>query len=291
MQHNTVYYSSLFRLINITNNRWVYYEKISLIVIVFMLTFSLAFSQEETKKPNAFLDYMKGRSAVGFNFIPSFSTLFINLSMDALAKPILETQLSDQGFNESMDSKFGGFGMIFSYEFTVLPYLVLAVDTGFVNSSLEMTSSSGGANFSMKYGLVPYSFGIKFFTGRNAPWGFYLYPKIGGTVFNATFQGDLNNEGTDTGGVDTTQSQTESFNTHGVYASLEIGWRIQLFPKMGKDWPVQVGIDIALFDLGYYFVPWMPDSIRGQSLIPDEYGPLANIRFLPMPKLGFTIRF
>ena len=272
-------------------------KKISLLVIVFMLTFSFAFSQEKTKEPNAFLDYMKGRSAVGFNFMPSFNTLGINLGIEALGKPMLEDQISSQGYgSSSIDSKFIGFGMIFSYEFTVLPYLVVAVDAGFVNSTLDMSASSGGADFSLKYGIVPYSVGVKFFTGRNAPWGFYLYPKIGGTVFNATIKGDLDAEkmsGEDLSGTgaETTQSQTQSISTHGVYASLEIGWRIQLFPKRGKDWPVQIGIDIALFDLGYYFVPWVPSTIAGQTIIPENMAPLANIRFLPMPKLGFTIRF
>ena len=211
-------------------------KKASLLVIVFMLTFNFAFSQE---KSNDFLSYMKGRSAVGFNFMPSINALGINLGMETLTKPLLEEQISGHS-DKTIDSKLSGFGMIFSYEFTVLPYLVVAVDAGFVNSSLEMSANGGGADFSLKYGLVPYSFGVKFFTGRNAPWGFYLYPKIGGTVLNGTVKGDIDGAelgGIDAGGQDTTQNRTISLNTHGVYASLEIGWRIQLFPKMGKDWP------------------------------------------------------
>ena len=85
---------------------------------------------------------------------------------------------------------------------------------------------------------------------------------------------------------------TSLYSHGGLYLSLELGWRIQLFPKMGANWPVQVGLDISLFDLGYYVAPWAKpvfDVPQFEGL--KSFAVFANIRALILPRIGITLRF
>ena len=87
-------------------------------------------------------------------------------------------------------------------------------------------------------------------------------------------------------------SIADIYSHGGFYLSLELGWRIQLFPKTGADWPVQVGLDISLFDIGYYVAPWSSAIFD----IPEfaqfkQYQTYANIRALFLPRIGITLRF
>jgi len=276
-----------------------YYEKIFLSIMIFILTFSVAFSEEESytgQDPDGFFDYIQGRSIIGFNFMPWIGTLGLNLGLDYVISSSLNSEVEKYA-DKNTSSKFNGIGMSFNYDFTILPYMSIAVDAGFANSSYNFDVIGGGGHLSLDYGIISYAVGFKFFPKRNAPWGFYLYPKIGGTIVDVRMNAQADaNELVDNAPVTLPiQSINKTFKAHGMYAALEIGWRIQLFPKLGANWPVQIGIDIALFDIGYYFKPWGASDILntfgGAGTIPPKYEPLANIRFIPLPRLVFSIKF
>ncbi|MEI0446895.1 hypothetical protein R4J03_07525 [Brachyspira intermedia] len=134
--------------------------------------------------------------------------------------------------------------------------------------------------YKVSFSTVPWSLNVKFFFWRNAPFGFFLSPRFGGTALS------ISGSALEAGGL------SDIYSHGGFYMSLELGWRIQLFPKTGANWPVQVGIDISLFDIGYYVAPWTSPLFAVSHLNSfKEYESFANIRALLLPRIGITLRF
>ena len=224
---------------------------------------------------NPFLRYMKGKSRIGMNFAPNMSIYGLPMLLTTAQKFIPAAAGADVGLKVPS----GSFSMMFSYDFAVLPFMALSFEAGFASAGLRGTY--GGENYNFDYDTIPYSFGLKFFPGQKAPWGFYLLTKIGGTDVNLSGEAVAMAGGSDT------------ISGHGIYAALELGWHVQLFPNMGKYWPVQIGLDIGLFDLGYYFVPWATEIAQlpqiADSISSFEWA--LNIRAVFLPRLGISIRF
>ncbi len=156
----------------------------------------------------------------------------------------------------------------------------------------------------LTYAFVDHSLGLKFFPGKRAPWGFYVMPKIGISYINISAYCDLD---VDDALFDVLAESGADFNKNdfplnetliegwGAYAGLELGWQIQLAPTLTKDWPVEIGLDIALFDFGYYF--YWSDSLAQlaiKDMIPSEFEDFSwalNLRGTFLPRFAVSIRF
>lgn len=244
-------------------------KKIStFLFFLFLLSFNV-FAQENTtkKKSNSFIDYMKGKSIIGFNFSPAIYTGVTIGVFNTAGKQLIANETGLE------NAKMSGYGMSFNYDFAVLNFMAISVEAGFTFLDYKI----GDRN--LRYDTILWSAGVKFFTGKNAPYGFFLFPKIGGT--------DLKIRGNAL-----QQLGTGNIYSHGIYLSLELGWRIQLFPKKGADWPVQAAIDISLFDIGYYVVPWASQLFNIDTLSGfKQFSTFANIKFVLFPRIGFSLRF
>ncbi len=266
----------------------------------------------EENKSNAFLTYMQGRSKIGVNIAPNIllhslaligNGLVKNSSIASTLESILPHAEEEDVVSEfSLKSKSATWGLSLYYDFTVLDYMAVSFDIGFADASISLeqiqyityadnTTDKGLTDYNATFRTLSYSLGVKFFPWKQAPWGFYIMPKIGGTYVEMIGLVNL-----------TTESDDNSFqypiaytSGHGIYASAEIGWNIKVFG--GKDSSVEFGIDVALLDLGYYFVPWassLISNLDGGGFIPDnisEYLWASNIRAMLLPRLGFSIRF
>ncbi len=168
-------------------------------------------------------------------------------------------------------------------------------------------------NLGLDYRFVEHSIGLKLFPGKKAPWGFYVMPKLGISFLDITLVASSNDAVTDLvnsqissvlGDIDLPFvgslspelpfSQT-LVSGWGAYAALELGWQIQIAPKATADWPVQFGIDLVLFDIGYYF-HWSDTTIQSaiQSFVPSDFSQFLwalNLRGSFFPKLAFSVRF
>lgn len=254
-----------------------------------------------------------GRNAIGVNISPIIYSALASAGIEYFIPTLISSQTSNKtSLQNNVQVKSFNFALSFNYEFVIFPFMSAAVDMGFANMNStiyareNLPSPSMGArldaNISMKYKIFSWSAGARFYTGKRAPFGFFLYPKIGGTLIDLQTQGHTSFElDGDVQNLPERTIQTNlydiSVKQHGIYASLELGWRIQLFSKRGAKWKVQPAIDISLFDIGYYFIPWSSQLIKEvNSKILDinsirglqQY---ANIRFLILPRIGFTIRF
>ncbi len=268
--------------------RYFYFEKIAKI---FLLSLSLAlfcsfnlFGQNIGEKTgNKAWDYMHGRSLFGINFGPTLWAGVIDQIAGSDLFP-LENMLTTGGADltgKDMKKKHYAFGLGFSYDFAPLNFMSIGLDIGFSVGQMQVADNK------VSFHTVPWSLNVKFFVFKKAPFGFFLSPRFGGTAFKAS--------GT---GIEILANGTTELRSHGgFYLSLELGWRIQLFPKRGADWPVQAGIDISLFDVGYYAAPWAnPLSKITQFETEEELKKfkihtIRNIRMLLLPRLGITIRF
>ncbi len=272
------------------------------------------------KTPNAFISamqnvwgYMEGRSKVGVNVAQSVvmnSLVLIGdgvVQRDSVASSIIgvlggDPDLVVADFN--LKTKGATWGLSLYYDFTIFDYMVVSIEAGFstANVSLEQveynTYSDGStdktlSDYNLSYRALPYSFGVKFFPWKKAPYGFYVMPKIGGTYIEMVGRVDISADSND----DELGMLIAYTSGSGVYMSVELGWNIELFPNKGKDWPVHMGIDIGFIDLGYYVVPWATGTINNldnagfisESI--SKYLWASNIRALVLPKIGFSIRF
>ncbi len=228
------------------------------------------------KTGNAFWDYMHGRSLFGINFGPTlYAGIFDNL-VQFVSVDKMVTQGGGDTTGTDLSLKHYAFGLGFSYDFAPLDFMTVGLDIGF--SVGELKSGENRISFS----TVPWSLNVKFFFWKNAPFGFFLSPRIGGTALRVNGYG----QNIVANGI------TSLYSHGGFYLSLELGWRIQLFPKTGANWPVQVGIDISLFDFGYYVAPWASpifDVPQFSGFL--GYKVFSNIRALILPRIGITLRF
>ena len=237
---------------------------------------------QEEKKENKAWNYMKGRSLFGLNFGP---TLYAGVFDRIIGSTIIpfDEMLTSAGADltgRDMNRKHWAFGLGFSYDFAPLDFMSVGFDIGFAVGEVEVSLNK------VKYSTIPWSLNVKFFFFKKAPFGFFLSPRFGGTAIRVT------SSWTDAEVSQNVGGETRFRSDGGFYMSLELGWRIQLFPKRGADWPVQVGIDVSLFDIGYYVAPWT-STIFNNTLFTEisGYQKLFNIRALILPRLGITLRF
>lgn len=256
----------------------IFNKRLKLFIISITLIFVCAnniFAQnieekkEEEKKENKAWDSVKGRSLLGINFAPTLYAGIFNLMVDTV-------KLSVETFGTTANLKNYAFGLGFSYDFAPLNFMSVGLDIGF--SIGEIKSGEDRLSFY----TIPWSLNVKFFVFKKAPFGFFLSPRIGGTAVSMKSYGP--------------NIAANGFNGFysqgGFYLSFELGWRIQLFPKRGADWPVQVGIDISLFDIGYYVAPWTSAMTSTQEFASlKQFEKFLNMRLLLLPRLGITLRF
>ena len=265
------------------------FKKLKLFIISITLIFVCAnniFAQnieekkEEEKKENKAWDSVKGRSLFGINFAPTLYAGIFNLMVDTVklsGETMVDTvKLSGETFGTTVNLKNYAFGLGFSYDFAPLNFMSVGLDIGF--SIGEIKSGEDRLSFY----TIPWSLNVKFFVFKKAPFGFFLSPRIGGTAVSMKSYGP--------------NIAAKGFNGFysqgGFYLSFELGWRIQLFPKRGADWPVQVGIDISLFDIGYYVAPWTSAMTSTQEFASlKQFEKFLNMRLLLLPRLGITLRF
>ncbi len=165
-------------------------------------------------------------------------------------------------------------------------------------------------NVGISYKFVEHSLGLKFFPKKRAPWGFYIMPKVGISYINISAYVDV--DGNDAL-YDVIAQQSDLtkddfpykysiLDGWGAYAGLEMGWQVQLAPKLTESWPVELGLDIALFDLRYYFKwgssranesVYYLDEVQDMitSMVPTDFNFLANLRGSFFPKIAFSVRF
>ena len=237
---------------------------------------------QEEKKENKAWNYMKGRSLFGLNFGPTLYAGAFDRIIGSTIIP-LDEMLTTGGADitgRDMRRKHWAFGLGFSYDFAPLDFMSVGLDIGFAVGKFEVASSK------VNFYTIPWSLNVKFFFFKKAPFGFFLSPRFGGTAFKAT------GSWADAEVSEKANGETVFRSQGGFYMSLELGWRIQLFPKRGADWPVQVGIDVSLFDIGYYVAPWS-SSIFNNNMFDEinSYKYLFNIRALILPRLAITLRF
>lgn len=271
-------------------------------------------SSTKEKKPNAFIAYMKGRNKVGINLAPNISMYGASFIGNKIVKSdTVSSFLTDVLPHSEDDSvvpefnirvKGATWGLSLYYDFTVLSFMSISFEAGFVNASFSLeqvqyiTYSDGDTDigltdYNLTYRILPYSIGVKLFPWQQAPWGFYLMPKFGGTCIEIV--------GNVTASVASSDMAFELpiayTSGHGFYTSLEIGYNVKLFPNMSKNWGVEIGIDIALLDIGYYFGSWatgLIDNLDGGGFLPEsvsKYLWASNIRAIVLPKLGFSVKF
>lgn len=237
---------------------------------------------QEEKKENKAWAYMKGRSLFGINFGPTLYAGVFDRVIGSTLIP-LDDMLTSGGANlteKDMNRKHWAFGLGFSYDFSPLNFMSVGLDIGFAVGEIQIAGSK------VNYSTIPWSLNVKFFFFKKAPFGFFLSPKFGGTAIR------VNASWADTEVSQKVSGETRFRSDGGFYMSLELGWRIQLFPKRGANWPVQVGIDISLFDIGYYVAPWSPTIFNNNSFTElSGYQKFLNIRALILPRLGITLRF
>ncbi len=265
-----------------------------------------------------FLSYMRGRSKIGFNFAPCISLNALSSTANSLvkldsvhsvlARVLPHAEDSDeyvltQEFHVNAVAKTFGFSLY--YDFTVLPFMSVSAAVGFANVGMGLEqiqyldyvdntpTDIGISTYDFYHRTLSYSLGVKFFPSKQAPWGFYVMPKLGGLYVEAT--------GRLTIGVGMEDSFDISMlyaSSYGFYASVELGYNWQLFPNKTKDWPVEIGIDVGFIDLGYYFVPWSTKILENSIVtavvnddVLEKYSWLSNIQALILPRLAFTVKF
>lgn len=248
-------------------------------MLIFTLSTTSLFSQNIGEPTgNAFLYYMHGRSLFGINFGPTLYAGLLDIGI-GIMEPTFQNVINDfTGGNAGayVDTKLKhyAFGLGFSYDFAPVDFMTVGLDIGFAVGEIKMD------RYNVSFSTVPWSLNVKFFFWRNAPFGFFLSPRFGGTALS------ISGSALKEGGI------SDIYSHGGFYMSLELGWRIQLFPKTGANWPVQVGIDISLFDIGYYVAPWTSSLFEISHLASfKQYEPFANIRALLLPRIGITLRF
>lgn len=213
-------------------------------------------------------DYFKHSIAVDFG-----TTLFSMGTIPLISDLVFKPQEGASG--KVYDGKFG---IRFAYNYTYLPKQSLDVTLGFyafdthygdygtpgIDSSTGNIISSAimGRFYNGSTIAIPASIGVRFYFNKsNTPNGFFLLPKVGMTTFIVNGK-----EIRDDGSIKYKRTTVYDF-----YISGEMGFRIDLFSKMGADWNVRPFIDISLLDIGYSFTP--------------------GIRLIPLPRLAIGISF
>ena len=209
-------------------------------------------------------NYLKHSLGIDFG-----TTLFSMGTMPLITGLIFKPQ-------EGASGKFydGKFGIRLTYNYTYLPKQSIdatlgfyAFDTHYGDYSEPVRDGAGniinsGAISKFYNGstiAIPASIGVRFyFNKRDKDNGFFLLPKVGMTILAVN-------------GRDYQVNKQEKSAIANFYISGEMGFKIDMFTKMGAEWPVRPFIDISILDFGYSFT--------------------HGIRFVPLPRLSIGVAF
>lgn len=226
-------------------------------IIIFMFVFILLFNTIVYAA-----SYSNSRHAVSIDF---GTTIFSMVTLPQIGNLIFQPQYGEKLIKSA-------FGLRFGYNYKYLPKQSIDVTFGFYVFSSHYGSQNvqdiiGMQNMTKFYNAdaaaIPASIGVRFyFNKRDRDNGFFLLPKVGMTVFTVNGR-ELMADGTE---------KPKSYSAiANFYISGEMGFKIDMFTKMGSDWPVRPFIDISLLDLGYSFT--------------------HGLRFVPLPRLAIGLAF
>ena len=203
-------------------------------------------------------NYENAKHAVGIDF---GTTIFSAATLPGVANLIFKPQ------NGSSEKLFkGGFGIRFTYNYRYLPKQAIDATFGVYSFSGHYNGTktvNGTSNYEKLYNAdvvaIPASIGVRFyFNKRDKDNGFFLLPKVGMTILAVN-------------GKDYSVNKEQKSAIANFYISGEMGFKIDMFTKMGAEWPVRPFIDISILDLGYSFT--------------------HGLRFVPFPRFAIGVTF
>ena len=184
------------------------------------------------------------RHSIGIDF---GTTIFTTVSA-----PLLVNSIFKQEKKQTLEGKFG-FRLTYTYRLTEKIDLDATFGLYILNTYYKNTTTE---YFGGTYAF-PLSLGLRlYFNKKDRASGFFLLPKIGATIF-AT-------KGTENGA----KKNSTLFD---FYVASELGFRIDMSRKLGRNSGVRPFIDISLLDVGVSY-----------SYI---------FRFIPLPRLAIGILF
>lgn len=219
----------------------------------------------------------------------------------------------------------------FNVEKPEFPYGAIKKRSGYNTANSQLDSN---LYYTGSFIVLPMSIGIRFYFSKEGDdYGFFLMPKVGLTVvfekdFTEIDRNRLKKDGigylVDKGLYDSNLEKDidrfldekldsaindpslgvyagkigRKFNNNLVsgYLSLELGWKIKLFPNASKNWRVKPVLEISVLDIGYYFSPYIDRNILygNTGTLMDslkKYGGLANLRLIPLSRISLGIAF
>lgn len=224
-------------------------KKIIIFIFVLILSFSTVIQAAS---------YENAKHAVGIDF---GTTIFSAVTLPGVANLIFQPK---NGATEKLFK--GGFGIRFTYNYRYLPKQSIDVTFGIYTFSgyyNGVKNIEGTSHYEKFYNAdvvaIPASVGVRFyFNKRDKDNGFFLLPKVGMTILAVN-------------GRDYSANKEQKSAIANFYISGEMGFKIDMFTKMGANWPVRPFIDISILDLGYSFT--------------------HGLRFVPLPRLAVGVAF
>lgn len=222
-----------------------------IIILIFVLILSINTVMYAASYENA-------KHAVGIDFA---TTIFSAATLPGVANLIFQPKNGD---TEKLFK--GGFGIRFTYNYRYLPKQAIDATFGIYTFSGHYKGNmqiNGTTGYDKLYNAdvvaIPASIGVRFyFNKRDKDNGFFLLPKVGMTILAVN-------------GRDYQANKQEKSAIANFYISGEMGFKIDMFTKMGANWPVRPFVDISILDFGYSFT--------------------HGIRFVPLPRLSIGVAF
>ena len=274
--------------------------------------------------------YMKGRQMINVNFstgYAGFLTGFLNaVTYDfEITSNFAKLNFNNMGINSALSLFMLNMNFKASmwyipnvaYTFLYKPNLGFEFSMGVQSMSFSIVSPqnkaskfgdnanniTGDLSFYSSYTYIPITFGVKLFTGKNRKLVNTFRIGFEPVVYTLKSKNSVN-------GITTTTDKT--YRNFNMYISYELGWSIELFPT--REWAVKPYFDISLFEIGYYVkssshilyrdtMEHFRNFAKGTSLLGfiDDYIPtlqsapylpyVMGIRFILLPRIGFSIRF
>lgn len=178
----------------------------------------------------------------------------------------LAVNLSFEQKDGSHDNALSGkFGFRFTYNYNLFKKIDIDATLGVYMLSAAYTNSKSFFNSDVY--AIPFSLGIRFYFNKHGnSSGFFLLPKIGGTLFftkGLLYKGNEYIEG-----LLAYNRDTFVFDR---YLSLELGFRIDISRSLGIDSGPRPFFDISILDIGFSYI--------------------SIFRIVPLPRLAIGILF
>ena len=198
------------------------------------------------------------KHSIGIDF---GTTIFSMVTLPIMANILFKPQ---NGATEDLFKSY--FGLRLYYNYNYLPKQSIDASfgiyafSGYYNGSKSINGIVGYEKiYNADVIAIPASIGVRFyFNKRDKDNGFFLLPKIGMTILAIN-------------GRDYPANMNRKTAIANFYISGEMGFKIDMFSKIGADWPVRPFIDISLLDIGYSFT--------------------HIVRFVPLPRFSIGISF